>query len=78
MLVHCIETFYNYTLRVLYISEFPDRTTNKTCLDEVPLFAILTKNISQTFPVSYCQYVSTIPEKKKQLHVTDLSKMGVL
>ena len=28
------------------------------------------------FPLSSCQYVSTIPEKK--LHVTDLSRMDIL
>ena len=31
---------------------------------EVPLLAILTRNISSTFFQSSCQYVSTIPEKK--------------
>ena len=30
----------------------------------VPIFVILTRNISQTFPLSSCPYVSTIPEKK--------------
>ena len=30
---------------------------------EVPLFAIFTRNKFSTFPLSSCQYVSTIPEK---------------
>ena len=39
---------------------------------EVPLLAILTRNVSlKLFRLSSCYYVSTIPEKKK-LHVTDL------
>ena len=34
------------------------------------------KHILKLFPLSSCQYLSTIPEKK--LHVTDFSKMDVL
>ena len=37
---------------------------NLTALKEVPLLTILTSNISSNFPLSSCQYVSTIPEKK--------------
>ena len=35
-----------------------------TDIKEVPLFTILTRNISSNFFLSSCQYVSTIPEKK--------------
>ena len=33
-------------------------------LKVVPFLAILMRNILKLFPLSFCQYVSTIPEKK--------------
>ena len=39
-------------------------------LKEVPLLAILTRNISSDFIPEFCQYVSTILEKRP--HVSDL------
>ena len=51
----------------------PDVSTNsivKVFIKEVPLLAILTKNISSNFLLSICQYVSTSPENN--LRVTDL------
>ena len=51
----------------------PDVSTNsavKVFIKEVPLLAMLTKNISSDFLLSICQYVSTIPENN--LRVTDL------
>ena len=49
---------------------------SKDRVKEVPLFAMLTRNISSKFFPSSCQHMSTIPEKT--LHVIDLSKMDIL
>ena len=52
---------------VNYLSKklkYTDNVGNKHFIKEVPLPAILTTNILKLFPLSSCQYVSTIPEKK--------------
>ena len=58
----------NFGAVVLHCGAWKGQNPYTECLfKEVPLLAILTRDISSNFPLSSCQYVSTIPEKNCML-----------
>ena len=64
--------FHSLASRVLHNGSPKWIKESEGVVKEVPLFSILTRKLLLNFPLSSCQHLTTIAEKK--LHVIDLSK----